>query len=204
LIRHGENVDGKTDADGPIVDLGLTDLGRRQVERLCERLHDDPGQKSSALLSSPERRAAESADEISKALHLTVETDDRLSEWRSDDGTLSADEFMTQWRALREQDKANYRIQPKAETQAEFFARVGDCLSGIVKRYEGKTVIVITHGGFIQASYRHFFGFGDAAFRRAYAACNHTGITMWREEKATGRWILEYSNDSRHLDVLRL
>lgn len=200
LIRHGENIDGQIDGQGPIVDLGLSEMGRIQVDRLCARLGADEGLQATVLLASPERRAAETAQALSVALGLQVVTDARLEEWRSDDGSLPQAEFVAQWRALREPDRAYHRFQPNAESQAEFFARVGEALHHISRAHAGKDTLVVTHGGFIQASFRHFFGFGDAAFRRAYPVAAHTSLTLWREEVSNGRWALDCSNDVSHLE----
>ena len=173
LIRHGENVDGKVGGVGPTVDLGLSAIGRSQVERLSKRLAADSTIKPTALLASTERRAADTAQLIG---------------------------FMAQWRALKERDRAFHRFQPNSETQAEFFARVGASLHAISKEYEGRSVALVTHGGFIQAAFRHFFGFGDAAFRRAHPAAAHTSITHWRADAGSDRWVLEFSNDAQHLE----
>jgi probable phosphoglycerate mutase len=77
---------------------------------------------------------------------------------------------------------------------------VGAVLHAISKAHEGGSIALVTHGGFIQASFRHFFGFGDASSRRAYPAAAHTSITHWRAEPGSDRWVLEYSNDARHLE----
>ncbi|MGE4049454.1 MAG: histidine phosphatase family protein [Piscinibacter sp.] len=200
LIRHGENIDGKVDGAGPTVDLGLSDVGRSQVKRLSRRLAAISAIKLTALLASPEHRAAETAQLLGPTLGLAVTPMRELEEWRSDDGKVEPSEFMAQWRSLKERDRAFHRFQPHSETQAEFFTRVGSALHAIPKVHEGGSVALVTHGGFIQASFRHFFGFGDAAFRRAYPAAAHTSITHWRTEAGTDRWVLEFSNDVRHLE----
>ena len=199
LIRHGENLDGQVGGEGPTVDLGLTESGRVQVQRLCKRLQTDPLLQATALLSSPERRADETAQAIAGALSLPLTFDARLEEWRSDDGSMPHDEFMAQWRALRDTERAYHRFQPRSETQAEFFARVGEALHSAARSHPGGSVLIVTHGGFIQGAFRHFFGFGDAAFRRAYPVASHASLTLWREDTDAGRWALEYSNDVRHL-----
>jgi broad specificity phosphatase PhoE len=63
------------------------------------------------------------------------------------------------------------------------------------------SAVLMTHGGVIQAAFQFFFGYGDAAFRRAYPAVGHTSITHWRKDGGTERWVLEFSNDRRHLQV---
>ena len=200
LIRHGENIDGQIDGSGPSIDLGLSERGRRQVERLSSRLATGSAIKPSVLLASTERRAAETAQLLAPAVGLEVSLSRELEEWRSDDGNISPEEFMAAWRALKERERAHHRFQPQSESQAEFFARVGAKLHAVTKDFEGGSVAIVTHGGFIQAAFRHFFGFGDASFRRAYPAANYTSITHWRAEPGSDRWVLEYSNDAQHLN----
>jgi probable phosphoglycerate mutase len=200
LIRHGENIDGKVGGVGPTVDLGLSDIGRDQVERLCKRLTASGSIKPSVLLSSTERRAADTAQLLGAALGLGVTPSSDLEEWRSDDGNVEPEEFMAQWRALKERERAFHRFQPQSETQAAFFVRVGAVLHAISKEHEGGSIALVTHGGFIQASFRHFFGFGDASFRRAYPAAAHTSITHWHYEQGSDRWVLAFANDARHLE----
>jgi probable phosphoglycerate mutase len=200
LIRHGENVDGKVGGVGTTVDFGLSDVGRSQIERLSKRLAAGGAIKLTALLASTERRAAETAELLGLALGLSATPMRELEEWRSDDGSIEPDEFLAQWRALKERERAFHRFQPQSETQAEFFARVGSTLHAISTQHEGGSVALVTHGGFIQASFRHFFGFGDAAFRRAYPAAAHSSITHWRADAGSDRWVLEFSNDVRHLE----
>lgn len=78
LVRHGEvaNPDGVVYADLP--EFGLSDLGRRQAERCAERLRDV---EVDAIISSPLRRAVETATPIEEALGLAAMQDARLSEW---------------------------------------------------------------------------------------------------------------------------
>ncbi len=201
LVRHGENIDGKLDGAGATVDLGLSERGRDQVARLSRRLRQSALIKPSVLISSTERRAAETAKLLGPACGLDVMERREFEEWRSDDGTIEPDAFMAQWRAVRERDRAFHRFQPQSETQAEFFARVGTALHTVCEKHAGSSVLIVTHGGFIQAAFRHFFGFGDASFRRAYPAAAHTSITHWRAEECSDRWVLAYSNDDRHLEA---
>lgn len=199
LIRHGENVDGKIDDKGPNVDLGLSAAGQAQTERLCRRLQSSKQLNVQAILTSPERRAAETARRIAATLELPERASPQFEEWRSDDGSIEPEEFMSRWKALPEAERAHYRILPNSETQAEFFVRVGSALQTVANQFKDQSVAVVTHGGVIQAAFHHFFGFGDAAFRRAYPAATHTSISHWRLESGSNRWALEFSNDASHL-----
>jgi 2,3-bisphosphoglycerate-dependent phosphoglycerate mutase len=202
LIRHGDYRDGPEREGGPLRDLGLTEEGRAQAHRLRERLMADKLLKADVLLSSTERRALETAEIVASALGLPVTPDRDLEEWRSDDGTIPADKFMAQWKQLSERERPFHRFQPDSETGIEFTTRVHSALHRLIRAHEGKRLALMTHGGVIQAAFQFFFGYGDAAFRRAYPAAGHTSITGWRSEAAASggeRWVLDFSNDRAHL-----
>src|SRR3982751_6386273 len=103
LIRHGDNIDGPV--DGKTVDLGLSPEGITQVERLRDRLASTGEIKPDVFISSPERRAHESAKIIESALNQPIILDPDFEEWRSDDGSLSNEEFMGRWRQVPEAQK---------------------------------------------------------------------------------------------------
>ena len=159
LIRHGENIDGQIDGSGPSIDLGLSERGRRQVERLSSRLATGSAIKPSVLLASTERRAAETAQLLAPAVGLEVSLSRELEEWRSDDGNISPEEFMAAWRALKERERAHHRFQPQSESQAEFFARVGGKLHAVTKDFEGGSVAIVT----MAASFKQHFATSSAS-----------------------------------------
>jgi 2,3-bisphosphoglycerate-dependent phosphoglycerate mutase len=202
LIRHGDHRDGPEREGGPLRDLGLTAEGRAQAHRLRERFAAHKQLAADVLLSSTERRALETAEIVAPALGLPVTPDRDLEEWRSDDGTIPVEEFMAQWKRLSERQRPFHRFQPSSETGIEFTTRVHSALHRLTSEHEGRRIALVTHGGVIQAAFQYFFGYGDAAFRRAYPAAGHTSITGWRREAPPGgneRWVLEFSNDRAHL-----
>jgi 2,3-bisphosphoglycerate-dependent phosphoglycerate mutase len=199
LIRHGDYIDDKLDGQGPKMDLGLSGDGRAQVEALGLRLATSGELRPDVLLSSTERRALETAELIAGALGRPITPDRDLEEWRSDDGNIDTEVFMAQWRSLTERQRPFHRFVQGCETGIEFSTRVHTALNRIITEHSGKTVVLVTHGGFIQVAFQFFFGYGDASFRRAYPAAGHTSITHWRREGNTERWVLEFSNDRRHL-----
>ena len=199
LIRHGEYIDDQVNGQGPKLDLGLSADGRNQAHALKARLAASRELRPDVFLSSPQRRALETADVIAEAFAQAVTPDKDLEEWRSDDGTVDSDEFMVQWKSLSELQRPFHRFVAGCETGIEFSTRVHTALNRIVTQHAGKTVALMTHGGFIQVAFQYFFGYGDATFRRAYPAAGHTSITHWRKEAGTERWVLESSNDRHHL-----
>jgi broad specificity phosphatase PhoE len=199
LIRHGDYIDDKLDGQGPKTDLGLSDDGRAQVEALRLRLATSGELRPDVVLSSTERRALETAEIIAGVLGRPITPDRDLEEWRSDDGNIDTEVFMAQWRSLTERQRPFHRFVHGCETGIEFSTRVHTALNRIITAHSGKTVVLVTHGGFIQVAFQFFFGYGDASFRRAYPAAGHASITHWCREGNTERWVLEFSNDRRHL-----
>lgn len=200
LIRHGDYIDDKVDGKGPLVDLGLSPQGQLQAEKLRQRLASSGELRPAVFLASTLRRALETAEIIAPALGVPVTPDRDLEEWRSDDGSIESEAFMAQWRQLKERQRPFHRFVEGCETGIEFSTRVHSALHRITSEHAGHTVVLMTHGGFIQVAYQYFFGYGDAAFRRAYAAAGHTSITHWRQEAGSDRWVLERSNDRQHVD----
>lgn len=75
LVRHGEAAANWSEASDP----GLSDLGRQQAEEAAERLKQHlPG--DALLLSSPLRRAVETAGPLARILRKTVLEDDAFRE----------------------------------------------------------------------------------------------------------------------------
>lgn len=198
LIRHGENTDGLKDSK--YQDLGLSPEGIHQAERLRDRLTRTGEIHPDLFISSPETRARQTAEIIAPAFGLPITFDKDVEEWRSDDGSLDPDEFMRQWRAIPEGQKAYYRWVEGGENRAEFTLRVQLTLNRLTQEHAGKTIVVLTHGGFIQVSFRHFFGFGEAGMEAgASQEIRRTSLTHWYIPPESKRWILERSNDYHHL-----
>jgi phosphohistidine phosphatase len=70
LVRHAEAEPGDPDELRP-----LTDAGREAARELGERLS---AERPAAVVSSPLRRARETADAIAAAAGIVAESDDRL------------------------------------------------------------------------------------------------------------------------------
>ncbi|HEY7149441.1 MAG TPA: phosphohistidine phosphatase SixA [Gaiellaceae bacterium] len=73
LVRHAEAAPGDPDELRP-----LTSEGRKQARALGQRMRDELTPPES-ILTSPLLRARETGDELSRALDVEAEPDDRLS-----------------------------------------------------------------------------------------------------------------------------
>jgi 2,3-bisphosphoglycerate-dependent phosphoglycerate mutase len=200
LIRHAEYLYDLVDGHYPRRDQGLTAEGHRQAERLRARLAATSEIKPDVFISSPERRAQETAEIIAPVFNLPIILDTEVEEWRSEDGSLSDEEFMTRWNALTRAQKPYYRWVEGCENRAEFGLRVQLALHRIIEMHMGRTIVVMSHGAFIQMAFGYFFGFGEANLDRAVPEINRTSITHFYNNEEGGRWTLERSNDCRHLE----
>ncbi len=199
LVRHGQ---GWANVEHVIAGLrgcaGLTPTGYAQVETLgaywaSQQFTPD------ALLSSPVRRARESAEILGRCLHgLPVVEDCSLCEMHlgDADGLTWLEYEATSQRPfdlLAEPDRA---FAPGAESWNEVLTRVTAVLEQVAEQYAGKTVAVVTHAGVIVASMLSLLAI-PAGAKRAYLDPRYTSVTCWRY--AGGAWELETFNDTPHL-----
>ena len=197
LIRHGDSLLGE--ADGKVVELGLSLEGVHQSELLRNRLAHTAEIKADVLIISTAQRAQETAAIIAPALgQPLVILDPDFEEWRTDDGSLSEEEFNARWQAVPKDQKAFYRWIPGYENRLEFTLRVQLSVNRVLQAHKGKT-IVVSHGAFIQVAFGFFFGHGEANLDRATPEIRRTSISHWVQRDGDTRWILERSNDYAHL-----
>ncbi|MCA9759516.1 MAG: histidine phosphatase family protein [Candidatus Eisenbacteria bacterium] len=199
LIRHADYIYDLVDGDYPKRDQGLSPLGREQAEKLRARLARTGEIQPDVFVSSPERGARETAEVIASAIGAPLTLDKDVEEWRSEDGTLSDEEFMGAWKSLSDADRPYHRWVEGCETLLEFSLRVNVALNRILKEHRGRTVLIVTHGAFIQAAFAHFLGTSLAVPQRAVPDVRRTSITHWIQNAEQSRWTLERSNDDHHL-----
>jgi probable phosphoglycerate mutase len=150
LVRHAEPV--RTPAgtvNGP-ADPGLTERGFDQSRRLAAWLACEP---IDAVLSSPMRRARETAEPVAAALGLDIEIVDGLVEYDStSDDYIPTDELQAsgdpRWLAMVEGRWEDFGADPAHV----FKARVAQTVEEIVARYPGQRVVAVCHGGVVNCA----------------------------------------------------
>ncbi len=205
LIRHGAS---EHSSRGIIADVagctGLTEFGRTQASALVARLRAT-GELSDcgALLSSPAPRARQTAEFLSNALPVgTIELDDDLREvYPGDAEGLSWEEYRATYGAFELHASLNRPFAPRGETWAEFIGRVQTAHQRLANRFAGRTVVAVTHAGFVVASLFVLFDIPWSG-RKAYLEPTHTSLTEWRVSGTT--WTLMRYNDASHLHNLAL
>jgi broad specificity phosphatase PhoE len=154
LARHGQtpaNVAKILDTvlPGP----GLTDLGRLQAEALGKELAADPHGPVTALVSSPARRARETAGLVAPAVGLTpgvVEGTHEVQvgelEGRNDDDSIAR--FRTTYDAWREGDVT--ARMPGGESGRDVLDRYLPALEGLRAEHLAGTVVLVSHGAVLR------------------------------------------------------
>jgi 2,3-bisphosphoglycerate-dependent phosphoglycerate mutase len=206
LVRHGEaacNVDGVV--GGKRGCRGLTAAGRRQAERLRDRLVRTAEVEPAAVYSSVLARAIETAEILLPAFcgaprrrTLRVEARCDLCELHPGDADgLGWEEFTARFGEPGWDDDPSRPVAPGGESWAGFVARASTALEELVARHRGGTVLVVTHAGVIESSMLRFLPF-EGAVARLGLRTRHASLTTW--ERHEGRWLLLRYNDAAHLE----
>lgn len=152
LVRHALPLRSE---HGEGSDPDLSEGGRAQVERLPEALARFP---ISRVVSSPQRRAIQTAEPVAAARRLGVEIDDRFAEYDRD---LPVYIPVEQIKAERPQEWARLAQGhlPSAVDEDAFLARVRAAVDDVVAAADPEdTVAVFSHGGVINALLHQILG----------------------------------------------
>lgn len=139
LVRHALK-------EKAIGDVPITSKGVKQAQETAAYLGTLP---INAIVSSPLRRAQETAGFIAEKTRCTISVDDRLRE-RANWGDLpgqSFEEFVEIWdRCTREPDY----IPPVGDSARQASERMSSLLTELTREYPtGSHIVVVTHGGLI-------------------------------------------------------
>ncbi len=178
LVRHAESAGNLTGRVQGRLDFPLSVEGRRQADRLARRL--GTGDPIAAIVSSPLRRATETARAIADTTGAPLTLDERLAE--VDFGDISGlhreelkarhPEVVAAWGANR-----RWPERPGAESPEALRRRVVAALEDALATLEdGGAAVVVSHGVALDAGLRglleidaagwRLFGFGNAGLGR--------------------------------------
>jgi 2,3-bisphosphoglycerate-dependent phosphoglycerate mutase len=199
LIRHGrsdfESRDFRQSPRGPQWDPPLAADGREQAERLAARLllMEPP----SAVYTSPFRRCVETIDPYATRTGIQPAVDEEIGEvfvgeWEglSFEEIISQDEDLA--RRFREQE-AMFALAPGGESGQDLRRRVVSAVERIVKRHPQGDLVVVSHGGVINAFVGNVLGIDhDMFFLPENTSINTVDLDGKR------RWV-RFLNDTRHV-----
>ena len=199
LIRHAQAEGNRFRIMQGHWDGGVTELGRRQIALLEERLRD---LRFDAVYASDLYRAMLTASAVYKPRGLRLHTDRDLREinvgpWETKFfGNVFHDEPESAELFLNDPE---HWLHPGAETYAQVGERAFAALERIARRHEGGRVAVVSHGVTIRCLLSRVTGIGLNDMRRLPIVQN-TSVTVLRWEE--GRFRAEVLNDASHLAAL--
>lgn len=144
LVRHGETLSNRENRVQGITDTELSDYGRMQVEKLAESLRSEP---IDGIISSPLKRAYQTAQAICKFHKASIEVESRLQEMNHGDfENVSIAElrekhlpFLKQWFS----DPASVAM-PNGESLYDLQMRAWSAIEKIIGN--SNNTLVVSHG----------------------------------------------------------
>lgn len=200
LVRHGRSDDEANDVvetpRGRQWDPPLDEVGRRQAELLTRRLLlMDP--RPAIVYSSTMRRAKQTIAPYAERSGKDVRYDDDLIEanigaWETKpfEEIIASDEQMLH--RFRNQD-ALWRHAPGAESLEGLRERVRDAVEGILGRHPKGNVVIVAHGGVINAYVGEVLGLEQEMF---FLPENTSLNSIVVDGERRG---IRFLNDDRHL-----
>lgn len=199
LVRHGQQQVPTSPVFTPAewVDPPLSAVGRRQAELVGRAFAERP---VDVVVSSHLSRALETARAIAAHHDLQPVVLEDLREVETyrdlEDGVSPADALAAPfWRGVQERFPAERRwdLVPFGESGAELRHRVVSTIEGLLAIHPGANLVVVCHGGVINAYLAHVLGIAEDMFFLPA----HTSIT--RVRRLEHRRILHSLNDRDHV-----
>lgn len=198
IIRHGETEWNKLMQLQGHTDSPLTKLGFKQAEQLSEFIKH---RKFDVLISSDLDRTLLTARIINKHLGLPIIKNELLRE-RSfgimEGLTLPEiqDKYSQTYKAYKSR-KSTYEI-PDGESLVQFNKRIIESIQTIAKENDGKSVLLVAHGGVLDCIIRYIFKM-DLDDDRNFSVLNTSVNTITISDE---KWILQEWGNTEHLKHL--
>lgn len=144
VMRHGEawsNVHNILDK-GTNKDNHLTEKGKNQATDSALSLKDH---KIDMIIASPVLRGKETAEIVASTLNLPISFDERLAEY--DMGVFDGKSRDEYFNSLEGSFVAYSTRVEGGETHEEMMCRSLAVVHDLEKKYKGKTILLVTHGG---------------------------------------------------------
>ena len=168
LLRHGQTQHSAEQRFSGVAEPELTDTGRDQARRAADALWGFG--RIDAIVASPQARAQGTARIAAGALGLDVVVDEGLRELDFGDFEgLTRDEAVSRDKAaFDEWQSSPNNAPPGGESLTALHRRVTRTRSKLQERYEGKTVLVVTHMTPVKSFVRQALGAGPELFKHLF------------------------------------
>lgn len=192
-IRHGETAWNLASRVQGHLDVALNDTGRLQADRLARAL---AGERIDAIFASDLARAWHTARPLARGAGIDVRTDKGLRErgFGVFEGLTYAEiaqRFPEQARRWHARDTG---FGPEGgETLDGFCRRAVDAVAAIAARHRGQQIVIVTHGGVLDALYRaasrvalqarRTWTLGNASINRLLARGDGFELAGWADDR---------------------
>jgi probable phosphoglycerate mutase len=146
LVRHGETESSRERRFAGATDVGLTEFGREQAQAIARRLK---AVRIDAMHVSPLGRCRQTAEPITdvtgrKPMLVHDLRECHFGDWEN----LTFTEVLESWQDDLQRWATDETVAPPGgECWSDLGVRVKRWWEEITERYEGRTVLAITHGG---------------------------------------------------------
>ena len=162
IARHGETAWNVENRVSGRTDIPLTERGLEQARLLAKNAMD---KGIEVIIASPLLRARQTAQAVSDAIGVPVEIDERLIELDFgifEGGPRTDPDFQH----TRAQFPTRY---PGGESAFRLAHRVYGCLEDVKKKYAGKTVLLVCHGGVCRMVRSYFMDLSNDEYSYYFA-----------------------------------
>ena len=196
LVRHGrttltesQRMSGSGGVDPKLSESGIEDA--RKVARELSKVGKSGSfagvSKPTVIVSSPLSRTLETAQVISESLSIPVEVNQNIAEIAFGDWDNHTNaEVAEKWPELYAAWRGDITLSPpNGESVAVFHERVKTGLAEIVSKFEGQTVVVVSHvmpiRGFVKEAIQADW---PAYWRTIVSPCSISVLRFWGNESA--------------------
>jgi broad specificity phosphatase PhoE len=197
LMRHGQSVGNAAGVHQGQSDFPLNNTGIRQSQALACRWQSE-GMTFDCIITSPLRRAQQTAEIIAATLGLSLEID---PDWMERDNGLLAGlrPDQVEERQLRPPFIHPYqRIGETGESQWELYLRAGRAVQCLLHRPPGR-YLVVSHGGSLNHALYAILGIVPGAnFHGPRFQFRNTAFATLSYNPERHIWLFEGLNDQGH------
>ncbi len=168
LLRHGQTKHSAERRFSGTSNPELTDAGREQAKRAASVLQGFG--RIDAIVASPQTRAQQTAEYAAEALGLSIATDEGLRELDFGDFEgLTRDEVIAKdAEAFETWQSSPNNAPPSGESLTAFHRRVTRARLKLQERYEGQTVLLVTHMTPVKSIVRQALGVNADLFKHLF------------------------------------
>ncbi len=199
LVRHGESEWNRTSRYTGQQDIPLSELGKRQAERLGARLATE---NLAAIYASPLRRACETAEIIGRSRGQYIRIERGLAEihhglWEG----MTTRQVMQEYPSMMEQWRAQPHmvVMPQGESLEDVANRAQAALERIASRVPAGKVVLCSHDAVLRVMVLRCLGMGMDDFWKW--DFENASLTILRLTRGPGKqsFHLDTLNDTAHL-----